>query len=261
MFFFLSKAFAFILTPSNLLVIVGALGQALIACRCKRVGMAFVVMAVMGLALAGWSPIGPLLLMTLEDRFPRQEPPASTTGVVMLGGAVDIHITRARDSEAWNDQAERITATAELAHRFPSARIILSGGSGHTDGVSESSVAKEALVSMGVPEGRLVLETRSRNTCENAIESIVTAQPKTGEVWLLVTSASHMPRAMACFRAANFSVTPYPVDYHTRGSEDLHRIQESVVDGLADTDLAAHEWLGLITYRLAGMTKELFPAP
>jgi len=41
----------------------------------------------------------------------------------------------------------------------------------------------------------------------------------------------------------------------------LQRIQESVVDGLADTDLAAHEWLGLITYRLAGLTKELFPAP
>lgn len=261
MFFLLSKAFAFVLTPSNFLVLMGLLGLALVLLRWLKSGWSLLTLGIAGVALAGWSPLGPAMLMTLEDRFPKQEIPSTITGIVMLGGAVDIHITQARGSEAWNDQAERITAVAELANRFPAARIILSGGSGHPDAISESSIAKQALAAMGVPEARMELETRSRNTCENASESIITAKPKTSEAWLLVTSASHMPRAVACFRAANFPVTPFPVDYHTRGSEDLRRTQESIAEGLIQTDLAAHEWVGLISYRLAGLTRELFPGP
>ena len=261
MFFVVSKAFAFVLTPSNLLVIMAIAGLLLLLCRWQKSGWSFIVLSILGLAAAGWSPLGPVLLMSLEDRFPEQEMPVAITGLVMLGGAVDIHITQAHGLEAWNDQAERITAVAELASKFPAARIILSGGSGHPDAISESSIAKQALVSMGIPDGRVELETRSRNTCENAIESTITAKSKTGEVWLLVTSASHMPRAVACFRAANFPVTPFPVDYHTRGREDLLRIQDSILEGLAEVDLAAHEWAGLITYRLSGLTHELFPAP
>ena len=261
MFFALSKALAFVLTPSNLLVMVGLAGLMLLLGRWRKTGWSILFISILGFSLAGWSPLGPAILMTLEDRFPRPEIPASIAGLVMLGGAVDIHITQARGLEAWNDQAERITAIAELANKFPAARIILSGGSGHPDAISESSIARQALVSMGIPEGRLELETRSRNTCENGAESAITAKPQSGEVWLLVTSASHMPRAVACFRAANFQVTPFPVDYHTRGGEDLRRMQESIVEGLAEVDLAAHEWIGLITYRLSGLTHELFPAP
>ncbi|MDP1702695.1 MAG: YdcF family protein [Aestuariivirga sp.] len=261
MFFMLSKGLAFILTPSNFVILIGLFGLVLVLLRWPKSGWPLLIMRILGVALAGLSPLGPVLLMTLEDRFPKQEVPPIITGIVMLGGAVDIHVPQARGSEAWNDQAERITAVAELANRFPAARIILSGGSGHPDAISESSIAKQALAAMGVPKGRMELETRSRNTCENASESVITAKPKPSEVWLLVTSASHMLRAIACFRATNFLITPFPVDYHTRGKEDLRRMQESVAEGLAHVDIAAHEWTGLITYRLTGLTHELFPGP
>lgn len=261
MFFIFSKALAFILTPSNLIIVIGVVGVLMIVVRWTSFGWFLLVTAIAGLAFAGWSPLGPALLMTLEDRFPKQEAPSNITGIVMLGGAVDIHITEARGSEAWNDQAERITAVAELANKFPNARIILSGGSGHAEAISESSIAQQALIAMGISETRLELETKSRNTCENASESAISAKPASTDTWLLVTSASHMPRAVACFRAANFLVLPFPVDYHTRGREDFSRIQESIAEGLSQVDLAAHEWVGLVTYRLAGLTHELFPAP
>ena len=260
MFFIVSKALAFLLIPSNLLVIFGLIGFISIWYR-RWFGVSFLSVSLLGLTLGGFSPLGPALLLILEDRFPKPELPTAITGLVMLGGAVDIHITLARDSEAWNDQAERITTVAELANKYPNARIILSGGAGEPDGLNESSITKQALVAMGLPDARVELETRSRNTCENAAGSLVVAAPKAGDVWLLVTSASHMPRAMACFRAVNFPVLAYPVDYHTRGAEDMRRVQESAAVGLADMDLAAHEWVGLISYRIAGLTHELFPAP
>ncbi|MEP7173008.1 MAG: YdcF family protein [Aestuariivirga sp.] len=261
MFFVLSKALAFVLTPSNLLLIICLLGLTLTLLRWSKTGLSLLSIALVGIGLAGWSPLGPALLITLEERFPKQEPPSAITGIVMLGGAVDIHITQARGSEAWNDQAERITAVVELSNKFPAARIILSGGSGHPNEMSESSIARQAMIAMGISETRLELETKSRNTCENALESAILANPKSSDIWLLVTSASHMPRAVACFRAANLLALPYPVDYHTRGREDFSRIQESIAEGLSQVDLAAHEWIGLVSYRLAGMTHELFPAP
>ena len=87
------------------------------------------------------------------------------------------------------------------------------------------------------------------------------ANPKPGERWLLVTSAYHMPRAMAAFRAVGFPVEAYPVDWRTRGPMDASRPFSSLAEGLRRTDAAVHEWIGLIAYRLGGQTAELFPAP
>ena len=73
------------------------------------------------------------------------------------------------------------------------------------------------------------------------------ADPKPGERWLLVTSAYHMPRAMAAFRLAGFPVEACPVDWRTRGQIDLGRPFGLLSDGLHRTDTAVHEWLGLFS--------------
>jgi uncharacterized SAM-binding protein YcdF (DUF218 family) len=81
------------------------------------------------------------------------------------------------------------------------------------------------------------------------------------ERWILVTSAAHMPRAIAVFRAAGFPIEAYPVDYQTRGRDDVIGLNTSFPEGLEMTDQAIHEWAGLVIYRLAGRTSKLFPAP
>lgn len=182
----------------------------------------------------------------------------------MLGGAVDTHITAERGQPTLNEAGERITAVADLSHRFPEARVFLSGGASHVlsaEPVTESAVARDLLVGLGVARQRTEMEESSRNTCENATQSLLAAKPAPNERWLLVTSASHMPRAVACFRAAGFSIVPYPVDYRTHGTANLRRPTASIAEGLEALDLAAHEWVGLVTYRMLGLTNEIFPSP
>jgi len=104
-------------------------------------------------------------------------------------------------------------------------------------------------------------EEQSRNTIENAVLSRLIANPQPGERWILVTSAYHMPRAMAAFRAAGFPIEAYPVDWRTRGPVDALTPFKSVADGLGRTDTAVREWVGLVAYRLSGKTAELFPGP
>jgi uncharacterized SAM-binding protein YcdF (DUF218 family) len=112
-----------------------------------------------------------------------------------------------------------------------------------------------------VPHDRITAEEQSRNTIENAVFSRLIANPKPSERWLLITSAYHMPRAMAAFRAAGFPVEAYPVDWRTRGPADLVRPFGAISDGLGRTDTAVHEWLGLLAYRLTGRSAELLPGP
>ena len=263
MFFFVSKLLEYLLLPSNLIGLLAVVGVFLFLVRRPKLGGGLLIVAALFLFLVGWSPLGSAALVLLEDRFPQPTVPVSVAGIVILGGAFDTHISLDRSTVAVNDAGERLTAAAELSRRYPDARIILSGGASHLlfgQAETESALARDLLVRIGVPENRIELEERSRNTCENAVESKTVAAPKAGEQWLLVTSASHMPRAVACFRAAEFPIIAYPVDYRTRRSE-LWRPATSIADGLELLDLAAHEWIGLVSYRLLGQTRELLPAP
>jgi uncharacterized SAM-binding protein YcdF (DUF218 family) len=66
---------------------------------------------------------------------------------------------------------------------------------------------------------------------------------------------------MAAFRAADFPVEAYPVDWRTRGAADLRRAFPMLSEGLRRTDVAVREWVGLLVYRLTGRSAELLPGP
>ncbi len=263
MFFILSKTLGFFALPSNVLMAIGLVGLVLLCTRFRRLGSWLVVTSLVLIAFVGYSPLGRILILPLEDRFPPWNPAQGPPdGIVVLGGAISPGLSLARGAISLNDSAERITAAVELARRYPNARIIFSGGTASLfKGALEAPLAVKEWEALGVPHDRITAEEQSRNTIENAVFSRLIAQPKPGERWLLVTSAFHMPRAMAAFRAAGFPVEAYPVDWRTRGPIDAKAPFLSVTGGLRMTDFAVHEWVGLLAYRLTGQTAELFPAP
>src|SRR5436309_3982278 len=264
MFFILAKILGFFALPSNILISLGLIGIVLMATRYARAGRRLAVTALILIGIAGLSPIGNALILPLEERFPPWDSSrGAPTGIISLGGALDTVVSEPRGEVALNEAAERMTAMAELARRYPDARIVFSGGSGRIiyDGVTEASLAARLFASFGIAEERIALEDKSRDTDENGRFTKELVQPKPGERWLLVTSAHHMPRSVGVFRAAGFPVEAFPVDYRTRGAIDLLRPFSNVGDGLRRTDTAVREWVGLIAYRLTGRTNELFPAP
>jgi uncharacterized SAM-binding protein YcdF (DUF218 family) len=140
---------------------------------------------------------------------------------------------------------------------------VFAGGNGNlvADGPVEADFAIGLFENLGVPRDRIILETRSRNTAENATFSRQIAAPKPGERWLLVTSAMHMPRAIGAFRKADFAIEAYPVDYQTAGPHDLWALSDSLTGGFGKTDAAVHEWLGLFIYWATGRIDVPFPGP
>jgi uncharacterized SAM-binding protein YcdF (DUF218 family) len=264
MFFALSKLLGFFALPSNTLISIGLIGLVLLCTRYTRLASWLIVTSLVLLAIAGLSPLGNALILPLEQRFPQWDAShGAPDGIVLLGGMIAPDVSSARDTVALNEAAERITATAELARRYPDARIVMTGGSGALifDEGAEAIFAVRQLEALGVAHDRITAEEQSRNTIENAVFSRLIANPKPGERWLLVTSAYHVPRAMGVFWAAGFPVEAYPVDWRTRGATDLARLFSSLSEGLQRTDTAAHEWVGLFAYWITGKTTALFPAP
>jgi uncharacterized SAM-binding protein YcdF (DUF218 family) len=263
MFFTASKVLGFFATPSNLVTAIGCLGLLLLPTRSARAGAWLMAASFVALAVLGLSPVGNTLLIPLEQRFPPWDatrgPP---DGIIVLGGGISPDVSVARNEVVLNEAAERLTVVAELARRYPNARILLSGGSGELiPGASEAPFALRLIESFGIARDRILLEDRSRNTIENAVYSKQLARPIPGERWLLVTSAYHLPRAIGVFRKVGFAVEPYPVDWRTRGARDLLRPFGSVGDGLRRVDTAVREWVGLAVYWITGRSSELFPGP
>ncbi len=264
MFFVLSKLIYFVITPSNLLIILSLMGALLLAAtRLRRIGTTLVTIGSVGLLVGGIFPVSEMVLLPLEQRFPAYPPDGpAPTGIIMLGGAIEAGLSEARRQVVVNDAGERPIYFADLARRYPQARLAFSGGSGLlSGGISEADIVSEQADILGVPRSRLILENRSRNTHENAAFSANILHPKPGERWLLVTSAWHIPRAIGCFREAGFTVEAYPVDYRTRGWGSLPLIRGFASDGLLQLDLAAKEWIGLVAYRLAGYIPDWLPGP
>lgn len=249
LFFLASKTIGTLFTPSNFLITIGVLGLILILGRYRPLGQKLLVVCVAGFAVCGFLPIGNLLLLTIETRFPVWNANgAAPDGVVILGGDID-----------------RIFAGIKLARKYPRARIVFSGGNPsliRTDDSTEADDVEELLADSGLERDRFLFDREARNTLENAEFSKAMAQPKPGERWLLVTSAYHMPRAIGIFRKVGFAVEPYPVDRQKKREwAQVLTLDSSFLARVNQVDTAVHEWAGLIAYRLGGITSELLPSP
>ena len=174
----------------------------------------------------------------------------------MLGGGEEAWLSARWDQVVFGEGAERFTAALALARVHPQARIVFTGGSGalrdvgRSDG-SSAAVAKRFFTEQGIDPARLSVESASRNTAENARLTRALIKPQPGEVWVLVTSAFHMPRAMESFRAAGWEgLVPWPVDFRAR---DLDvGIGWELARNLDVLNTAVREYLGILAYGATG---------
>jgi uncharacterized SAM-binding protein YcdF (DUF218 family) len=263
-FFVLAKVLWLLVQPSSLMLGAVIAGAALSGTAWRRLSRRLLWGGFAALFVCGLSPLGDVLVQPLETRFARADPQSLGTGIagiIVLGGAEDGRADDARELAGLNEAAERYTEAVALARRLPMARLVFTGGSAalvRTE-APEADTALRLFEALGVARERITLEAQSRDTYENALFTARLLAPNAGERWLLVTSASHMPRAVGCFRKAGFAVEAWPVDYRAPRRLDLTRWNTSIPDGLRRIDSATREYIGLVMYYLTGRTDALLP--
>jgi uncharacterized SAM-binding protein YcdF (DUF218 family) len=172
---------------------------------------------------------------------------------VVLSGMVDEGASRASGSIELTGTADRITRAFELWRAGRVRHLLLSGGMPFPakGGVPEPERLRELLLRWGVPPDAIVMETRSRNTRESAIESARLAAAHGFRSIVLVTSAAHVPRAMGCFRAVGLSPDVLAVDRRAGGNAGW--LPRSAA--LDESTRALRELGGRLAYWVVGYTR------
>jgi uncharacterized SAM-binding protein YcdF (DUF218 family) len=175
--------------------------------------------------------------------------PQKIDGIVLLGGSLDTTLTQIYGAPQLNAEAERVTEFIALAREHPEAKLVFTGGSSALigEGITEAEVLRRFLMRLGLDPSRVVYDEKARNTYENAVYTRELVRPQPGERWLLITSASHMPRAYGAFSKIGWGdIIPYPVGYRAR---------TTFLSGAREYETlayAVHEWIGLAVYRIMG---------
>lgn len=251
MFVYLSKILPAVLAPFSLVLLLITCALAFRKWRTRALGAAFVLLLI---PASPW--VSNFLVGTLERRYPDNGAEAlpSADAIVVLGGAIHIP-DRTHPSSHLLDPSDRLLVGLRLYHARKAPLIVCSGGNlalfGEASKVPEAEVMSSLLEEWGVPKDAILAEGGSVNTHENAIRSQERLAPRNIHKILLVTSAMHMPRAVATFRKAGFDVIPAPADFLSgwdRNALDWIPNPQSMID----SERALREWLGLWTYRIRG---------
>jgi uncharacterized SAM-binding protein YcdF (DUF218 family) len=262
-FFWISKLGWKLCSPDSVLVMLsGVILVSLWTRAYKRATRLMTLLVVLILTIAVF-PVGDFLLSPLEKRFPSPgHLPDKVDGIILLGGAERVHQSFLWQQVELNKSSERFFAFIRLIKKYPHARHAFTSGSGDIafQEYKGAQVAEKLFREQGMDTSKMIFESHSRNTYENAVFTRRIIAPKPGENWILITSAAHMPRSVGIFSKINWRVIPYPVDHETR-PENLFHIQWNFSGNLIKLNDALQEWTGLIAYYATGKTTRLFPGP
>jgi uncharacterized SAM-binding protein YcdF (DUF218 family) len=173
--------------------------------------------------------------------------------VIVLTGMLHLQQSQPGRLE-FNDAVDRVLAGVALVKQGKGTTLLLAGGSGslfHQES-SEAVLLRDFVIDLGVPPPQLLLDTTSRNTYENAVNSAKIVRAHHYQHVLLVTSAAHMRRSLAAFHQQEIFPDPYPVDIRTGELEISPFSFVPSVDSLAGVTEVIREVFGLVAYRLQG---------
>lgn len=221
-----------------------------------RLGRSFSLVSVLACCLIAVFPVGDAFLSPLERTYPTEPEVRKVAGIVVLGGGESDIQSNVWSQPNTGDAGDRFITVLALAHKYPEAIVLFTGGSGRLmGGASGADIAHDIFLGAGLDDSRLILEGASRNTAENATMSLELVPDNFDGQWLLVTSAFHMKRAVASFCAAGWkNIVPWPTDYRTGGFAD--RIGWNFALNLNDLNTGVREWIGLAAYSLTRRTSD-----
>jgi uncharacterized SAM-binding protein YcdF (DUF218 family) len=197
------------------------------------------------------SPTREFLLVPLEYAYkiPSINEVKLCDAYVVLGGGVNDNAPHIDGKGSLSNDALARVVGAYRLYLISQKPIILSGGK-IFNRASEAEIAKKFLLSLGVKENHLLIETKSKDTYENAQYTKEICEQHNIKRILLVTSALHMKRSVMLFHKFFHDITPYSTGYKTLriGYDILSFLPDA--GNMSDISLATKEYLGILFYKI-----------
>jgi len=259
MIFALSKIIWLALSPLNLILFSFLFGFLFKLVGIKFLTRLFYSFSILILTVSTLMPTGSYLNYLLEKNYHfTNYYPDKVDGILILGGATNPFLTKEYDMVNLNGSAERLYESINLIKKFPDSKVVFSGGSGSLKfpKLNHSDDVKILFKNMGIDINKIYFEKKSRNTYENILFAKKLINPKAGEKWVIVTSASHLNRSIYIGEKLEWPLIPYAVDFNN-SKKFTWSLHFNFVKNLVEFNSATHEWLGLVSYYLMGRSSRI----
>ena len=259
MSFYLSKIIWLIFNPFNIFIFLTILCLLLYFLNFRKKSKILFILNFIYISLISFFPIGNYLIYQIEKEYHSQNSlPKNLDGILVLGGATNPILFKEFNQISLNSSAERLVVSVQIINKFKTSKVIFSGGSGiiNRPDLGHASAAKRFYRDMGIETEKIKFENKSRNTFENIVFSKKIANPKSHEQWLIITSASHMKRALLVASKNNWQLIPFAVDFKTTKNFKLFP-NFRLLYNLNTFQEASHEWLGIVFYYLTNRINKI----
>lgn len=197
------------------------------------------------------SPVADAMLRGLESEFEIPEDPHGDVIILLGGGVYDNAPDLSGIGAPSEDMLGRIITAVRLQKKI-NVPVIISGGAVFKGRKAEAPIVKRFLTDLGVPDKKIIIEDKSRDTIENARYTAEICKRLGYKKPLLVTSAYHIKRSILSFKRVNIDVIPFPANFKTWEIKK-YRWESYLPDSseLEDSYTAMHEYIGLLFYKFA----------
>ncbi|HTE30790.1 MAG TPA: YdcF family protein [Chryseolinea sp.] len=253
MFFVLSKTIDFLAMPLTLIFLATLAG---FMTKNQKLKQRLLLVALVIVFLFSNDFISNELMSAWEIKtIPYADMRPHTLGIVLTGSTVPM--LKPDDRVYFARGADRVTHTVQLYKLGLIKKILISGGSGRLTDEDEPEANKfqKAMVMMGVAEQDIMIENETRNTYESAVavKPMLDSLHFEARDCLLITSAFHMRRSLACYRKAGLDIEPFTTDFYSHprvfypDSLVIPRLEALII-----WQKLIKEWLGFVAYKAAG---------
>ena len=256
--FLFKKIVAPLFFPVAIVLLILIIGLFLLILNQRRkTGKVFILVGVLLLGTLSYEAVSERLLKPLEYMYPPLIHPVNMEDVrwiVVLGGGRTSDEKLPVTSQISDLSLFRLVEGIRLHREIPRSKLILSGGRVF-DPVSEANVMAEVAIAIGVKKENLVLEEDSKDTEDQA--RFIYGMLKQ-ERFILVTSASHMPRSMTLFKELGMHPIPAPTEHQVKARRGIvPKRFYPTADGLMKAERAFYEYLGLVWTKMRGIREKL----
>lgn len=253
MLFMLKKYIGGMMLPLPLLLLLTRLGLFLVwFTRFQKTGKTAITLGWLLILLLSLQPVADGLLKPIEDKYPTWRGEQHAEYIVVLGGGYTWNPAWAPSSNLINNSLPRLNEGIRLWQANPGSKMIFTGARALTNPVSTGEAGARVAESLGVPRSEIIVLDTPKDTEEEAaaVKAAIGDAP-----FLLVTSASHLPRAMIFFQHAGLNPLPAPANQLAIESP-LNPWEKAIPSPvwLMHSDRVGYETLGRVWQWLKGIS-------
>tara|TARA_Y100000768_G_C23928129_1_gene658620 strand:- start:19 stop:795 length:777 start_codon:yes stop_codon:yes gene_type:complete len=254
MYFYLSRFTYFVLNNQLLLIFLILLTSLILySIKKKSFSKKLLYFAIIYFLIIAVLPTGKILLFFLEKNISHQNYSFDyLDGILILSGNEDVNKSVHYDQLYTGGSTFRLIEGIKLKKKFPSAKLVFSGGSGNLFSSHLSTDVAEKFIQIYLDNDNknVIFERNSSNTYENILFTREIIKPNRKEKWALVTSAFHVIRAQGVANKLGWSLIPYPVDFRTSSNLLGHFFNLDLIENISYYQVGTREIFGLLVYKL-----------